>query len=308
MIERLLKNNNIVKIIAFLLALTLWIYVNSNQRTIVQDVTRTITDIPLEYRNLDERLELMDVPSRINIVLRGAEDRVYTILPNDLVVFVNLQGLGEGEHRLTPIAILPRGVRVESFNPQQVTVVLEEVILQQRQVSVAITGEAAEGWAVGEPEAEPDQVFLRGPRSVLDRVAEVRAEVEITGSKSNIITEVPVRAIDLFGRAVDGVVVNPDLVQVVVNIFLPQKDVPVNVPLEGEPAAGYRVTDVKVEPAAVTVTGLENNVQAVNTLRTAAVDVTGVSSNLVLELELVPPEGVELSVTSVKVEIIIEEM
>jgi YbbR domain-containing protein len=308
MIERLLKNNNVVKLIAFFLALTLWLYVNSNQRTSVQDVTRTITDIPLEYRNLDERLELMDVPSRINIVLRGAEDRVYTILPNDLVVFVNLQGLGEGEHRLTPTAILPRGVRVESFNPQQVTVVLEEVIMQQRQVSVTMTGEQAEGWVVDEPKAEPDQVFVRGPRSVLDRVFEVRAEVEINGSNSNIVTEVPVKAVDLFGREVDGAVVNPDFVQVVVNIFLLQKEVPVNVPLEGEPAEGYRVTDVKVEPATVTITGLEKDVQAVNAMRTETVDVTGASANLVMELELVSPEEVELSVTFVKVEIIIEEL
>ncbi|MBS4023157.1 MAG: hypothetical protein KGZ79_12180 [Dethiobacter sp.] len=309
MIDRLLKSNNIVKIIAFFLALTLWIYVaGDNLRTNVQDVSRTITNVPLAYRNLNDRLELMEIPATIDIVLRGAADRVYDILPHEIEVYVNLQGLDEGRHRLTPNAALPRGIRMESFHPQQVTVEVEEVIMQQRKVSVILTGKQVDGWVVGEPVAIPDQIFVRGPRSVLDSVVEVNAEVDISGAEDNVIQVVPVRAVDHLGREVGRAVVNQDMVQVQVPVFLPQKDVPVKVSLEGEPAEGYRVAAININPGEVTVTGRESYVQAVSVLTTKTIDITGATESITREVELFSPEGVELSKTLVSVEIIIEEL
>ncbi len=310
MLERLLKNNNVVKVIAFFLAFTLWVYVTGENMgtTTIQNVSRTITGVPLAYRNLDERLELVEIPTNIDIVLRGRAELVYSIQPNQLEVFVNLQGVSEGEHRLTPHAILPTGIRAEAFNPQQVTVILEEIIIQQRQVSVVVKGEQFAGLAVGEPDVQPDQVFVRGPRSVLDRIYEIRAEVDITNARDNVVREVPAKAVDRFGNEVEVAVVNPDIVEVSVPVFIPQKEVPVTVPLEGEPAEGYRVSDILIEPSVVAISGLEDTLSEISEIATEPVDITDATENLTMELELTIPEGTELSNQLVTVEIIIEQL
>jgi YbbR domain-containing protein len=62
--------------------------------------------------------------------------------------------------------------------------------------------------------------------------------------------------------------------------------VPVAVTVTGEPAAGYRVGKIRVKPEKVIVEGAESEVEGVQAVPTAAVDVTGASADIVTEVPL----------------------
>lgn len=310
MMERLLKNNTVVKVFAFFLAMMLWVYVTGDTlRANIPEVTRTFRNVPLSWLNLDERLEIMDIPKGIDVVLSGRADLINEITPEDIKVSVNLEGLSEGQHSVFPAAVVPRGVRARSFVPQQVAVALEVVESPQKPIVLEITGSPAAGFVMGEPRLLPDAVFVRGPRSLLARVDRARAAVNVDAADGDRVQLVPVQAVDAAGQVIDNLVVNPDMVEILIPFSKPQKTVPVRVPLRGEPAAGYVVRQLTVTPAAVTLEGSEEDLAAISELITEPVNITNATGNITLELPLRGlPEGVSsVFAGNIQMEIVIEQ-
>jgi YbbR domain-containing protein len=296
MMERLLRNNTIVKIFAFFLALMLWMYVTGvAQRENTPPLTRTFRNVPLAWINLDEGLEIMEIPAEVNVVLNGRSDLINGLTPEDIKAYVNLEDVGPGQHLLTPSAEVPNGVSVISFSPQQINVTLEEVESPQEPVVLEIVGAPADGIVMGEPRILPNSVFVRGPRSVLDRLDRVRAVVNIDEADSDRVQMVPVQAIDNSGAIMNDVAITPSMVEILLPFSEPQKTVPIRVPLTGEPAPGYKISQVNLIPAMVTLQGAEEDLAKITEILTDPVDVTGATATITLQLPLkAPDEAVKL--------------
>lgn len=304
---RLLNKNNAAKLLAFFLAMLLWIYVTGDAlRPNGQEVTRTFSGVPLSWHNLDERLELLEIPAVIDLVLRGRADVIEAMSPEDLDVFVDLKGLGDGRHRLTPSAVMPRGVRVVSYRPQQVMVSLEEVIVQQKQVSMEIAGEPARGLVTGEPRLLPEAVFVRGPRSTLARVFKIRVTVDVAGADSDYFQMAIAQPVDEAGEIVRGVTITPAFVEVLVPVAKPRQEVPIRTPLQGEPAEGFLVQQVNVTPGTAKLQGEKADLQEIAEVLTPPVNIAGATASITVELNLIIPEKAEvLSPGTVTVEVLI---
>jgi YbbR domain-containing protein len=306
MMERLLKNNLIVKVFSFLLALMLWVYVTSGAVRTIPDMTDNFRNVPLAVLNLEDGLAVMEIPAEVDVVLNGRQDIIGAITPQNIRAFVDLRALGEGTHRITPDADVPQGVRILRFAPPQVTVVIERVESPQVPVTLEIIGTPAEGYVMGDPRILPDSVFVRGPRSALANVDSVRAVINVDGADGNRVQIVPVQVVDNAGREVEGVTVTPDLVEVQIPFSEPQKTVPVRVPLIEEPAEGYKVQQVNVTPSTVTVQGREEMLANIEEILTGQVSIADASETITLVLPLIAPENTQIiDVTTVSVEIII---
>jgi YbbR domain-containing protein len=309
MMERLLKNNTIVKVVAFFLALTLWAYVAGDAlRANIPEVTRHFRNVPLAWVNLDEGLAIVQIPAAVDVLLQGRSDLINQLTPESIQAYVNMQGLGEGQHRLSPGAQVPRGIRVISLTPQQVVVEVEQVESPQLQVSLDIAGTPAEGFVVGEPRIVPQTVFVTGTRSALARVDRVRAIASVDGANTDRVQIVPVVPVDANGREVENVSVSPAMVEVLIPLSEPHADVPVRVPLQGQPAEGFRVRQVNIDPAAVTILGPEAVLRAVTEVITETVDLTDIRETTVFTVSLLPPpENLRVTHTGpIRVEIIVE--
>ncbi|MCL4463264.1 MAG: CdaR family protein [Firmicutes bacterium] len=310
MMERLLKNNTIVKVFAFFLAMMLWVYVTGDAlRANIPEITRTFRNVPLSWLNLDERLEIMNIPVGIDVVLNGRADLINEITPENIRASVSLEGLSEGQHRIFPTAEVPRGVRVLSFVPQQVAVTLEEVESPQKPIVLEITGSPADGFVMGEPQILPGAVFVRGPRSLLARVEQARATVDVDGADGDRVLMVPVQAVDAAGQVINNLVVNPEMVEILIPFSKPQKTVPIRVPLSGEPAAGYVVRQVTITPATVTLEGAEEDLATISEAVTEPANIANATENIILELSLSQPAGgvSSLFAGKVQVEIVIQQ-
>ena len=87
--------------------------------------------------------------------------------------------------------------------------------------------------------------------------------------------------------------------------------VPVEVPVSGEPAAGFRVTTkgIVADPPRVKVTGPQGQVRQIRSVRTAPLDLHEADHDVRALLRLIPPGDVhvQLSVDEVAVEVALEE-
>jgi YbbR domain-containing protein len=199
-------------------------------------------------------------------------------------------------------AIDPR-IQVLSFEPQRVIVRLDRVT--SRTVPVrAVLGEIPEGLEVGDPVLDASEATVKGPESVVNRVAEVLARVAIDPSGIDFNRSVDLLPVDAAGEPLVPVDVDPVAVEVKVPVFTDRrtKTVPVNAVVTGTPAAGFEVAAISVDPVAVGVEGDANDLAALDRADTQSVSVSGASSDVTATVALALPDGVQsLGPTSVTV-------
>lgn len=75
--------------------------------------------------------------------------------------------------------------------------------------------------------------------------------------------------------------------------------------LTGQPAAGYRVSNVQIAPLEVQATGLQNTLAGLVLLATDPIDVTGAKADVVKTVTIRPPDGVSTNQKTAQVHVFI---
>jgi YbbR domain-containing protein len=190
-------------------------------------------------------------------------------------------------------SIDPR-VQVVDFQPRQIVVELDTVI--SRTVPArAVMGPVPSGLDVGDPVVEDEAVTVTGAASAVERVAEAQARISIPVSGIDINRLVDLLPVDLAGEPVLEVDVEPASTRVRLPIFSDRqtKTLPIRPVVAGSPAAGFEVASVAVDPLVIAVEGDPDDLAALEVADTAAVTVTGATSNVVAETTLELPDGVQ---------------
>ena len=89
-----------------------------------------------------------------------------------------------------PIDVTVTGHKVESVeaNPRNLQIKLENEEIKKFPVVPTTTGTVRDGYALGEIEAVPEKVTIRGPESVINQISRVEAAVSVSGlSKSQVL-------------------------------------------------------------------------------------------------------------------------
>lgn len=63
-------------------------------------IERTIRDVPVHLRNVAANLSARAVPPVVNVAVRGSREALNRLAGDDIVVYVNLGGLGSGEYHM----------------------------------------------------------------------------------------------------------------------------------------------------------------------------------------------------------------
>jgi YbbR domain-containing protein len=75
--------------------------------------------------------------------------------------------------------------------------------------------------------------------------------------------------------------------------------------LTGQPAAGYRVSNVQIAPLEVQATGLQNTLALLVLLATDPIDITGAKADVVRTVTIRPPDGVTVNQKTAQVHVFI---
>jgi YbbR domain-containing protein len=147
---------------------------------------------------------------------------------------------------------------------------------------------------IGQEIADPAEVRIVGPASVLERVTGARASVVIQTSGIDVDEDVELIAVDSIGDAVSQVKVEPSTAHIRVEIFSDQqsKTLPVSPQITGSPAAGYQLTAPTVEPSVITVKGDADDLQALASIDTQPIPVGGLSAPQTVTVGFALPPGV----------------
>ena len=170
---------------AFAMALAVWV---AAVTAADPDEVRSLPEpVPVEIIGQDPGLIITsDVPKQIELTLRAPRsvwDKL-TSDKNEVRAILDLSGLSAGDHTLDiQIQISTQPVRIVSATPQTATITLEPLATRTFTVDLSITGEPAIGYQAGDPNLEPSEVVISGPQTQVERVARIRAPINLAGAK-----------------------------------------------------------------------------------------------------------------------------
>ncbi|PKO09957.1 MAG: hypothetical protein CVU40_06970 [Chloroflexi bacterium HGW-Chloroflexi-2] len=283
---------------ALILAITVWIIaVTTSDPAENRSYPR---NVPIEIVGQDTNLVMTsDLPSNVSIVLNTPQsvwDKMISA-QSPVRAVVDLSGLQPGTHIVDlQIQVNIRPVKVVSYSPRTVSVTLESLSSKVIPLSLDIRGEPAIGYQVEDPVVDVKQITVTGPISQVDRVAEVRATLDINQTYEDISRMINVVALDENEVVINDVTLTPDRVEMFleINQRYGYRNVIVSVTIEGQVADGYRLTNISVIPLAVTV--YSSNPQIVNDLpgyvQTMPLNLEGMKDDIDVSLLLDLPEGI----------------
>jgi YbbR domain-containing protein len=217
-------------------------------------------------------------------------------LSSDFQASIDLGGIqpGSGPQRV-PVRVvsIDDRITVVGIQPSEVTVDLDR--LGTKTVDVVVEHEQApEGLELGEVTSDPTRVEVFGPASVLDRVTAARASVVIQPSGIDVDQDINLVAIDELGEAVGQVELDPRAAHVTIPVFSDRerRTLPVNPVISGDPAAGFEIASVTVDPPTVLVEADADQLAELVRVDTALISMTGVSSDRTVTVALALPTGV----------------
>jgi len=299
-----LRGKNIVpKLVALIMAVVLWIYVTNEQNPPVE---ASLT-VPLELRNVATSLVVVDAPDSVRIKVRGSRSAITELQAEGTKFFLDMRDYDEGRHNVKVYAQLPAGLELLEIYPEKVPVRLDTVVSRKMPVEIHLTGSAAAGTSVAKVVANPEQVTIEGPRSLVDSVGKMELSLDLSGKNADFdIAVIPV-PLDVDSTEVTGLTVNPDKVKITVNLVrgLNTKTVEIRPIIYGygELAPGMMLKGVIAKPDKIDISGDPQILDKIDYIYTEPVNVAGIAKDTVREAKLQLKTGVLASQDIVLVQI-----
>jgi YbbR domain-containing protein len=182
---RALGHNWQLKLLSIALAVGLWLFVGSAQRTEVA------LAVPVEYVGLEGPL-VLDGPraESVEIQVQASRWSAERLSPASLRVRVDVSRLQEGPnlvHLLPENIEAPRGVRVTRVAPAWANVRLARASTKTVPVVARVLGQPAPDHVLRHIAVQPATVEIRGPRTTIEsRTAVDTLPVDVSGSREAV--------------------------------------------------------------------------------------------------------------------------
>jgi YbbR domain-containing protein len=293
--DKFLENNTVVKGIAFVLAFMLWMIVSLDDQpqspVRQQEGELTIDNVKVEAVYDEELYSIMEMEDTVQVLVSGRRAllNLNMLKADPYRVYVDLTGLGAGEHRV-PLKYegFPAELRVEIM-PRFVRVVLEEKELKPFPVLIETTGNQKEGFKLGVPVIDPKEVHVIAPSSILEQVAFVKGFVNVDKAGETITQNVNLKVYDQQGNEIPAEV-SPDVVGVEVPVTSPSVRVPLKINWINELPEGISFAGVDAKLKEVEVFAPLNVLEGVTEVQ-ATVDLAKIERTQTLPYDIPLEKG-----------------
>lgn len=287
-----------LKAVAMAVALILWV-------TVVQAAAREVTvdfdgRIPIERPEVPVGHVMRGQLGEVTVRLRGTPAAVGAISRESLRATIDISVLaatrGEPQEARVTVAVAGESVKVVDVVPASVLVRVEKLTTRTLAVQARYANEAPRGFVPGDAAVTPAEVTVTGPESAVAAVAAVYATVRFGDVGLDLVQGAQATPVDQNGAPVDGVTAEPAGVQVRVPLLPTSttRTLPVIWDLRGAVAAGYWISRVTTDPAAITVRGEPGALSSLERIAAAPVDVSGLTASRTARVGFVLPAGVAL--------------
>ncbi len=287
-----------LKIVSVLIAIGLWFYVVQVQSP---DMERTVKGVPVVFTQKDlletKGLSLLnDKEHTIDIKIRGKRKYVMDASAENITVLADVSSISDiGSHTLYTNIVLPyANLEIINQNPSALSITVDKLASIKKDIEVRTVGTPKDGFAVGTVTATPETVTLKGPKTILDGVSSVVAELDIKEKSSDIETILPIKIYGSNEKEIKTAYISTDITETEVRCeILKTKSVDIQPIIEG--AGLLEHSEYRLDAASlkqVKVAGSEEQIDALMQIRTKRISPSSIKENGEVTVELDLPLGI----------------
>lgn len=296
--DRIASKKATLIVVSLILAFGVFIIIDQESNVMIDQYAEVLYDEPVEAIYNEELYVVEGLPKNVDITLIGQRRHIFLAKQApSRGVSVDLTGLKPGNHKVK----LEYSQRLSSLDyrldPSEVTVTIYEKVSENKSLTVDILHQdnLNKKLYIDDVELDRSEVIVKGAQYKLDKVATVRALVdvdEITNPKAGEVTlkDVPLVAYDENGKRVNVEIV-PSTVDAKVTITSPHKEVPVKVIPTGKLAFGKAIESLDTNVSTVIVYGQQDAIDKIEELE-VEVDVKGLEKDKKFNVTLKRPKGI----------------
>ena len=309
--EKWIRRKNTLIFISLILAIILFLYVDSESTAIITDSAEVLygQKVKATYNNNSYVIE--GLPSSVDVTIIGR--RVDLYLAKQLsggIVTADLSKLGEGMHTIRLDYDCPINSVEYKLDPSVVNVTVYPKISQTRTATIDIINKNKldKKLSIGNVELENAEIVIKGAEHVLSKVSTVKALIDAQKIVNPKIGESELDDIKLIAYDSDGAVIKnlemePNKLKAKIVINSPSKEVPVKVIPTGNLEFGKAINDITTDISKVTIYGDQDILDNIEYIP-VEVDVSNLNENKNYDVIIAKPSGIkEMSASNVKVSI-----
>ncbi len=308
--EKRLMNNVGLKILAFFVAFMLWIMVVNIDDPVTH---KTFSEIPVSVINEEvlanaqqpQTYQIVDNTQVVDVTVTAKRKTLNKIKAKDIIAIADIKELTLDTQIPIDITINGFEERYDSAqaNPRNLQIKLEDEETKRFPIVPTTTGTVRDGFVLGDIQAMPEKVSIRGPKSVIAEISRVEASVSVSGLSKNAILDSELVLYDSNNNIIDQNLLSNNLgtegVGVSVQILNTK-----NIPLEFDTsliktARGYEFNGITYEPQTIQISGERDEISNISSLRVPdeALDISNIKEKTekVIDVSEYLPDNIRLA-------------
>ena len=311
--ENWLSKSNTLLFISLIIAIFTFVVIDQKILTYAESSAEVLNVHQVKVLYDEDNYVVEGIPEDVDITLIGNKADLYIAKqsPTNEVV-IDLWGLKPGTHKVDiKYDQLSNGIKY-SVNPSVATVIIYEKVSATKTLSVDLLNQDSldQRYIIDEMKASTDSVVIKGASYKVDKVATVKALVDVKSLPKfelgeKITVSSVLKAYDEAGNVVD-VEISPAKTDVELTISSPSKEVPIQVIPTGNVIYNMGISNLIVnnnENTTVTIYGPSEILATIEYIP-VYVNVEGLSEDTQFKVDLEKPAGVKyLSIDTVTVDV-----
>jgi YbbR domain-containing protein len=281
--------------VLFAVALAVLLYFVALSETNPEGRNQSTFVVPVQPVNVPPGLVVTTPPPAVRLWVRAPLNVFTRLRADSFTAQVDAGGAQGGDNDNLPITVNWTDPDVRGADPEPGTVRLrlEEIREQALPVRVNLTGQVPPGYQLGSPTVDPGRLTVAGAASLVGRATEAIVDVSVdrvTVSVNGVYTP---HILDERGNDLKDLNLRSTPPAISVQVPITQqtqyKEVGVRPLAQGQPAPGYVLQPLEVNPPTATLVGDPAALEGANFIETAPIDVNGLSTTIVRSVPLSPP-------------------
>lgn len=276
--KKRIESDLLLKILSVIFAFLLWMFVINTDNPVIK---KTFSDVPVDMLNeqvLDDLNQTYKIEAgdTVSFTVKGKKDVVDRLTKADFRATADVSSMSDVHAILIKVEALRYKSQLDiDTGGATVKVVLEDVKSDQIPVVVEVKGKPANGYTVSTQTATPNLISVSGPKSVVSRIKQIVAVVNVSGLKKDVTMAQKVKCYDEDGDLVSQDRIKLDTNKIKVKIGLSRtKVVPFEVGTKGTPGKGYVLGSIDYEPKQIEITGSKDDLDQVDSIKLTSLDIS----------------------------------
>ncbi len=282
-----ISENSVLKILAIVLSLILWVYVKAQQPVAVDVGVQIFKDIEVNWETNSNYIVTAITDQYVDVSVRGLYDKLSTIQSGDIKINLDLTEYTDGKHTVVLVPQLPRGIQLQSISPSEIDIIIDKWQSEEKSVEIEYLNELPTELVIEKVTFDPPKVTVEGASSALEDISRIVIpyNMEMLGvNAENLVPE----ARDIYNKTISNVSIKQNVnVSLAVNY---RKTLPVSATFTGELPDDI---SYKIEPDRVAVLGPKAELDLLSELFTAEIDIENVKKGEEIEVAVIYPDNLE---------------